>query len=80
ELLHAEIEKHNINIFESTPGLIIPLMNYIYDKKLNIDSLKLLILGSDSCPLNEYRKLLELFGDNIRIINSYGVTEAAVDS
>ncbi|WP_415273475.1 amino acid adenylation domain-containing protein [Bacillus siamensis] len=80
ELLHAEIEKHNINIFESTPGLIIPLMNYINDKKLNIDSLKLLILGSDSCPLNEYRKLLELFGDNIRILNSYGVTEAAVDS
>ncbi|MEK3854009.1 amino acid adenylation domain-containing protein [Cytobacillus sp. FSL H8-0458] len=80
ELLHEVIMKHKINIFESTPGLIIPLMNYIHDKKLEISSLKLLILGSDICPVNEYKKLNELFGEKMRIVNSYGVTEAAVDS
>ncbi|MGG3806588.1 amino acid adenylation domain-containing protein [Metabacillus fastidiosus] len=80
DLLYEEIKKYKINTFESTPSLIIPFMNYIHDKNLEINSMRLLILGSDSCPINEYKKLLKLYGSSMRIINSYGVTEATVDS
>ncbi|MHB9940925.1 hypothetical protein CF065_04670 [Clostridium sporogenes] len=79
-LLYKTIEKYRINIFESTPSLIIPFMKYVSDNNLNIETVRLLILGSDNCPMEEYRKLVGLYGNYIRIINSYGLTEATIDS
>ncbi|WP_025028904.1 condensation domain-containing protein [Caldalkalibacillus mannanilyticus] len=55
-------------------------MEYIYENQLDISSLELLIIGSDYCPVEEFQKLISRFGTNMRIINSYGVTEACVDS
>ncbi|MFC0215901.1 non-ribosomal peptide synthase/polyketide synthase [Paenibacillus chartarius] len=78
--LYELIRSCEINIFESTPALIAPLMQHIYEQGLDVSFLRLLILGSDSCPVEEFRKLLNRFGGQMRIINSYGVTEAAIDS
>ncbi|MDT3424992.1 tyrocidine synthetase-3 [Paenibacillus forsythiae] len=78
--LYALISENNINIFESTPGLIIPFMDYIYENQLNIDKLKIVIMGSDTCPIEEFKKIVDRFGRNMRILNSYGVTEATIDS
>ncbi|MBA4538661.1 amino acid adenylation domain-containing protein [Bacillus aquiflavi] len=80
DLLYEAIKKYKINIFESTPGLIIPFMNYVSDHHLDLTNMKLLILGSDSCPMHEYKRLVNLYGKSMRIINSYGVTEATIDS
>uniref|UniRef100_UPI00037F048E non-ribosomal peptide synthetase n=1 Tax=Paenibacillus sp. OSY-SE TaxID=1196323 RepID=UPI00037F048E len=74
------IRKHRIQMFESTPALVVPLMEYIYDNKMDIHSLQLLIIGSDYCPAEEFQKLMERFGSQMRILNSYGVTEACVDA
>ncbi|WP_053375082.1 non-ribosomal peptide synthase/polyketide synthase [Paenibacillus sp. FJAT-27812] len=78
--LYELMLKHKINIFESTPSLIAPLMQHIYENGLDVSFLKLLILGADSCPIVEFHKLLSRFGTQMRIINSYGVTEASIDS
>ncbi len=78
--LHQLINTHSVNIFESTPAFILPFMEYIHNNNLNIDSIKLLILGSDTCLDQDSRKLNERFGSKMRIINSYGVTEATIDS
>ncbi|MCP4686918.1 MAG: amino acid adenylation domain-containing protein, partial [Desulfobacterales bacterium] len=78
--LYKLLAEHRVNIFESTPGVILPLMEYIHEKSLEIDFLKLLILGSDAVRAEPFKKLLERFGDRMRIINSYGVTEASIDS
>ncbi|WP_211234360.1 non-ribosomal peptide synthase/polyketide synthase, partial [Paenibacillus taiwanensis] len=74
------IGTHHIQLFESTPALVIPLMEHVYENKVDISSLKLLIIGSDHCPTSEFRKLNERFGSQMRILNSYGVTEACVDA
>ncbi|MEQ7052119.1 non-ribosomal peptide synthase/polyketide synthase [Paenibacillaceae sp. P-4] len=74
------LRSSGIQMFESTPALVIPLMEHVYEHRMDIDSLKLLIIGSDLCPADEFRKLLDRFGSHLRIINSYGVTEACVDS
>ncbi|MCG7410875.1 non-ribosomal peptide synthase/polyketide synthase, partial [Paenibacillus sp. ACRRX] len=74
------IGKHHIQMFESTPALVIPLMEHVYENRIDINSLKLLIVGSDHCPTSEFRKLNERFGSQMRILNSYGVTEACVDA
>ncbi|ASZ13464.1 non-ribosomal peptide synthetase [Chitinophaga pendula] len=78
--LYALLAKHRVNIFESTPALIIPLMDHVYEQQLDISFLKLLILGSDSCPVAHFKRLTERFTPGMRVINSYGVTEACIDS
>ncbi|MFC9773776.1 amino acid adenylation domain-containing protein [Paenibacillus chitinolyticus] len=78
--LASYLEKHRITVFESTPALILPLMEHVYDHGTDISALKLLITSSDSCSVHDYRTLLSRFAGSMRIMNSYGVTEAAIDS
>ncbi|PNQ83109.1 non-ribosomal peptide synthetase, partial [Paenibacillus sp. F4] len=79
-LLYGWIRDQNITVFESTPALILPFMQHIYEEGLDVSSIQLLITSSDACSVTDYRLLLERFGGQFRIINSYGVTEAAIDS
>ncbi|WP_269433949.1 non-ribosomal peptide synthetase [Paenibacillus sp. JCM 10914] len=80
EALYDLMSAYRINVMESTPALIVPLMEYIHSNGKSIDFLKLLILGSDVLPVHDYSKLKARFGDKVRIINSYGVTEACIDA
>lgn len=78
--LSQYLVKHEITVFESTPALILPLMKEVYEQHIQLEAMKLLITSSDSCSVEDYRLLLERFGFRMRIMNSYGVTEAAIDS
>jgi amino acid adenylation domain-containing protein len=78
--LYTLIRQQHITLFESTPSLVIPFMEYVYEHQLKIDNLQLLIVGSDSCPVEDFKKLILRFGNQMRIINSYGVTEATIDT
>lgn len=80
ELLYEIIRKHRVNIIESTPSLVIPLMDCVYENNLEIDCLRVLILGSDVLSVSEFNKLISRFGSKMRILNSYGVTEVTIDS
>jgi amino acid adenylation domain-containing protein len=80
EFLYHLITRYEITLFESTPSYIVPFMQYVYDNHFEIDCLKLLIVGSDSCRVEDFNRLLANYGKKMRIINSYGVTEAAIDS
>jgi acyl-CoA synthetase (AMP-forming)/AMP-acid ligase II len=42
--------------------------------------MRLLLCGSDSWTLGEYRNLKQLCSSKTRVINSYGLTEATIDS
>ena len=80
--LYRLISTHRATLLESTPPYLIPFMNYVSENNLEkgIASLQLLILGSDSCPTRDFKELLSRFGARMRIVNSYGVTEATIDS
>ncbi|KJK28190.1 AMP-binding protein, partial [Paenibacillus polymyxa] len=78
--LHHWIERERVTIFESTPALIVPFMEYVREQRLDMSGKELLITSSDSCSVGDYRTLKERFGSLFRIINAYGVTEAAIDS
>ncbi len=78
--LYALIKEYRINLFESTPALIIPLMNYVNDNHLDMERLKILIIGSDLCPIKNFREIVERYGSQMRVLNSYGVTEATIDT
>lgn len=74
------LEQQEITTFETPPVLLALLLNYIYEHGTNISSLKLLTTGADSLAVADYRKMLTRFGSKMRIINTYGVTEAAIES
>ncbi|MED1910401.1 non-ribosomal peptide synthetase [Brevibacillus laterosporus] len=74
------VNVNRVNIFESTPAIVNHLMEYIYENNVELPSLKTLILGSDQCSPDAFAQLLDRFGSQMRILNSYGVTEACIDS
>lgn len=78
--LYGLLAQCEISIFESTPALIMPLMEYVWAMELPIGFLKRLIIGSDMLPAAHWRWLTEKFGKFITIFNSYGTTETTVDS
>jgi amino acid adenylation domain-containing protein len=78
--LYSLIKKQRITLFESTPALILPFMDYVYENQLDIHQLKLLIVGSDVFRIEDFTRLHSRFGNHMRIINSYGVTEATIDT
>ncbi len=57
--------EQNITIFESTPHLVIQLMKYIYKNALPINTLKTLIIGSDTFKVQDYNELLKVLEVNL---------------
>ncbi|MFB6363476.1 amino acid adenylation domain-containing protein [Paenibacillus elgii] len=80
EAIYGLLRQHRVTLFDATPALVIPLMNDVYEHGRDIGFLKTLIVGSDQCPVGDFQLLNDRFGASMRIVNSYGVTEACVDS
>jgi amino acid adenylation domain-containing protein len=80
ELIYALIKKHKINIFEATPALIFPVLDYIRDNNLGLQNLKVIIFGSDNINSHSFVELCKWINNRVRIINSYGLTECTIDS
>ncbi|MBC9795256.1 amino acid adenylation domain-containing protein [Sinomicrobium weinanense] len=78
--LYELMARHQVNILESTPAVILPLMDHVYENELDLSFVELLIMGSDTCPARDFRNLVARFGGDMRIINSYGTTETTIDS
>lgn len=56
------------------------LVEYLQRTQQNLHFMKLLIVGSDSLYVQEYQEFQRFCGEQTRLINSYGVTEACIDS
>ncbi|WP_117611361.1 non-ribosomal peptide synthetase, partial [Flavobacterium sp. Leaf82] len=80
EHLYELMQKQKISILEGTPSLLLPLMEYIIVENKDYSFFKILIFGSDSFNNQDYNSLKDKLGKDIKIINSYGVTEATIDS
>nr|BFF38239.1 surfactin non-ribosomal peptide synthetase SrfAA [Tenacibaculum mesophilum] len=78
--LYEIITENNINIVEFTPGILVPFLKHTANNHLKLDSLETVILGSDILGVNDAMYLVDTFRDNFKLYNSYGVTEATIDS
>src|SRR3990167_9530169 len=78
--LYQLILKEGINFAEFVPSVLKKLSDYVAKNNLNLQHFKILICGSDVWTMSEYYKVKNLCSSNCRIINSYGVTEATIDS
>ncbi|MEM9220039.1 MAG: amino acid adenylation domain-containing protein [Cyanobacteria bacterium P01_F01_bin.150] len=80
EKLYFLLQQEKIDCAEFVPAVLRSLMDYLGATHQDLHFMRLLAVGSDSWYLDEFHKLGCLCGDASRIINSYGVTEATIDS
>ena len=72
------IKQHKVTIAETTPQFALQLVQN--SKRHDLNSLNILILGSDILQSYIYKKVKEQLNPNQRLLNSYGMTEATIDS
>jgi amino acid adenylation domain-containing protein len=80
EKLYHLLKKEAITIAEFTPVILRKLIQYLKTKKLDLHFMRLLICGSDAWSLREYKEFKSYLNSGSRLINSYGTTEATIDS
>ena len=72
------IKQQKLTVAEITPQFAVQLVQN--SNCGDLDSLNLLILGSDILHSHVYKKVKEQLNPNQRLLNSYGMTEATIDS
>ncbi|MGD1808688.1 amino acid adenylation domain-containing protein [Dapis sp. BLCC M126] len=80
EKLYQLMLQEGVDSAEFVPVVLRNLIQYLEKTQQNLQFMKLLVVGSDSFYLREYQKFQRYCGANTRLINSYGVSEATVDS
>ncbi|MFI5751920.1 amino acid adenylation domain-containing protein [Streptomyces sp. NPDC051644] len=80
ERLYRTMREEHIDCAEFVPAVVRGLMDHCEREGLRLDFMRLLVVGSDAWKAGEYRRLRDLCGSHTRLINSYGVTEATIDS
>ncbi|MFZ1289539.1 MAG: amino acid adenylation domain-containing protein, partial [Melioribacteraceae bacterium] len=78
--LYKLIINENIEIAEFVPAVLRNLVSYINEKSFDLKMFKVLIAGSDIWYVREYKEFKKLISDQTRLINSFGLTETAIDS
>ena len=76
ELMRAE----KVELAEFVPALLRQLVQYLDETHQTLDFMRVLISGSDALYAEEHKKLRRLCGDDARVFNSYGLTEATIDN
>ena len=81
EKLSALMQAEQVDCAEFVPAVLRNLILYLEKGGRNpLLGMKLLIVGSDIWYMKEYQQVRRFCGAETRLINSYGVTEATIDS
>ncbi|GIJ60865.1 hypothetical protein Vau01_083810 [Virgisporangium aurantiacum] len=78
--LHALIVAHRVSMVELVPAVARMLAEHLRATGGRLDGLDLLVVGSDQLFVRDFADLVGLVGPHTTVVNSYGVTEAAIDS
>ncbi|MCD8524993.1 MAG: AMP-binding protein [Gammaproteobacteria bacterium] len=80
EKLYYLIDSVKITVAEFVPAILRILIKYCERKTKRLSSFRLLLCGSDVWTMSEYRKVKLLCEPQARVVSSYGLTEATIDS
>lgn len=80
EKIYAHCVAHGINFIESTPGLVLPFVEFLAEAKLDLPNLEIIVVGADYLREEEYKTALSRIRGRFRLINGYGLTEGTIES
>ncbi|HJW12712.1 MAG TPA: amino acid adenylation domain-containing protein, partial [Albitalea sp.] len=78
--LHALIADEGVDFAEFVPAVFRGLADHLVATGKRLDTLSVLVVASDSWYVREYRDYRALLGAQGRLVNSYGMAEATIDS
>ncbi|WP_129837867.1 non-ribosomal peptide synthetase/type I polyketide synthase [Streptomyces sp. RFCAC02] len=78
--LYRTMADERVDCAEFVPAVVRALLAHCEREGLRLDFMRLLIVGSDAWKAAEYERLRALTGPDTRLVNSYGLTEATIDS
>ncbi|MFF1920082.1 amino acid adenylation domain-containing protein [Streptomyces sp. NPDC058221] len=78
--LYRTMRTERVDCAEFVPAVVRGLMDHCEREGERLDFMRLLVVGSDAWKVAEYDRLRGLCGAGTRVVNSYGVTEATIDS
>jgi amino acid adenylation domain-containing protein len=74
------IRRERIECLELVPVLAEAMATHLDSRGEDLGGIRLLAVGSDRLHCRLYRQLCRLVGSSGRVVNSYGLTEATIDS
>ncbi len=78
--LYALMRREAIDSAEFVPAVLRNLARYLEQTGQSLGFMRLLAVGSDIWHVKEHREIQRLCGPTTRLINSYGLSEATIDS
>ncbi|GMU11502.1 non-ribosomal peptide synthetase [Corallococcus caeni] len=78
--LHGLMEAEAVDCAEFVPAVLRGLLQHLEETGQRLESMRVLIAGSDAWYVNEYRRIRGVIGPQTRLINSYGISETTIDS
>jgi amino acid adenylation domain-containing protein len=78
--LHALMTRERVDFVELVPAVAENLMRHLEESGGSLDGVKLIAVGSDQWHAGQHERLRRLAGPSARVVNSYGLTEATIDS
>jgi len=78
--LYELMKRERIDCAEFVPAVLRHLVEYLQETNQFLDFVGVLACGSDSWYVSEYKNFLSVCGENTRLVNSFGLTEATIDS
>ena len=80
EKLIELIRREDIHYAEFVPAVVRPLLRHLEATHGNLGPVKIVVVGADIWYGGEYRRLRRALGPDVRVLNSYGLTEATIDN
>ncbi|MFB2973201.1 amino acid adenylation domain-containing protein [Aerosakkonema sp. BLCC-F183] len=80
EKLYHLMLREKVDCAEFVPAVLRNLIQYLEESEQRLEFMRLLVCGSDSWYGSEYSKFRQFCSSQTRLINSFGVTEATIDS
>lgn len=78
--LYQLMLQEKVDCAEFVPAVLRNLIQYLEESKNRLDFMQVLVCASDSWYMGEYEKFKRLCSQQTRLINSFGLTEATIDS
>lgn len=78
--LHDLIVGEGVDFAEFVPAVFRTLADHLFASGQRLETMQVLVVASDSWYVSEYRHYRALLAPQARLVNSYGMAEATIDS
>lgn len=78
--MHALMAREGVDFAEFVPGVFRNFSEYLFTHNKKLNFVRILVVASDAWYVGEYREYVKLLAKDAKLVNSYGMAEATVDS